>query len=312
MAPLPTPIASAHGAHRARPKRLPLATGTPQSGRGEHISAPPLGWMWRGVPREKGWGANYKSNMNPTSRLHHLLCLLFFGWVLCWRGELAGAVPELENILAKMEKAEKAIQSLSFDFIQTTTIHVTGEQQEVRGSAVFHRPDKFRLEYASPHLQVAVSDGKRFWLHSPDQNQVFVDDWSHWSQRAGFSKGFLTFTQNVGDLRKEFTIKIQERAVEGPNRGWGLELKPREAGPWSTVFRIWVDTTTGIPFKTQMETQSMETVVELTKTRINPILSDRLFVFRVPKGARVVGTLPRATPKIEKSSEGKRKKDFKK
>src|SRR6185503_6126704 len=96
------------------------------------------------------------------------------------------ASKDLESTLAKMEQAEKTVQRLSFDFTQTAAIRVTGEEQKIRGTALFQRPDKFRVEHKAPQPQVVVSDGKTLWFYNPARSQVLVDSWENWSQSAGF------------------------------------------------------------------------------------------------------------------------------
>lgn len=196
---------------------------------------------------------------------------------------------ELEAVVARMEEAEKKVQALSFDFTQTTTIRLTGEKQKIRGAALFRRPDKFRVEHKSPQAQTVVSDGKTLWFYNPSRGQVFVDSWENWSASAGFPKGLMSFQWEVSGLRKRYAIEL-ERKASGEPPAAVLKLTPLEGGPWPYVFRLWVNTETGLPFRTELESQSVAAVTEIVKTRMNPALAGDAFTFTPPAGAEVFGS----------------------
>jgi outer membrane lipoprotein carrier protein len=212
----------------------------------------------------------------------------FVLYALCaFEVSLHAAPAKLDPVLSKMEQAEKNVRTLSFEFIQSITLSATGEKQEVRGKAFFHKPDKFRVEHVSPRPQTVVSNGKTLSLYNPDRNQVLVDSWENWSRSAGFPRELTPFQMDVDQMRKKYVI-VYEKKAEGSRKGDVLKFSPREEGPLSYTLRVWVDPSTGLPFRTELESASVHVATDLTQTKVNPALPDSVFVFEPPEGTEVI------------------------
>ncbi len=212
-----------------------------------------------------------------------LLAVSVAGWT--------APVSELEAFLSRMEKADKELQSLSFQFTQTAVLTVTGQKETIRGTALFRKPSKFRVEHKSPRPQTVVSDGEPLRFYNPAQNQVVTDRWDNWTRSAGFPQGLMPFGTDTAGLREKYEMVLEKKVRAPGGEGAVLKLSPRRPGPWPYTFRLWVDGTTGIPFRTELDSESVKTVTEIAKTRVNPDLADDLFVFEAPEGAEVLGTL---------------------
>lgn len=188
-----------------------------------------------------------------------------------------------DALLARVEKAEKSVQTLSFSFTQTTVLKITEEEQVVGGKAYFRRPDSFRVEHLSPKPLTAVSDGKTIWIHNPARNQVLTDEWKNWSNSAGFPKGLMPFQERSGDLRKKYNVKLEGADV--------LVFTPKDPGSWPYTLRVWVDPA-GFPRRTELESDSLKTSTEVRDLASNPVLAEDLFHFKTPAGADVFGPTP--------------------
>ncbi|HRY29493.1 MAG TPA: outer membrane lipoprotein carrier protein LolA [Elusimicrobiota bacterium] len=205
---------------------------------------------------------------------------------------LQAAAPKTDDVLARMKKAESDILTLSFRFTQTADITLTGEKQKISGSAAFRKPDKFRIEHLSPQAQTVVSDGKTLWFYNPARNQVLVDSWANWTRSAGFPKGLLPYQTATDDLRERYDIVCESEVREKKRTGAVLRLTPKESGPWTYTFRLWVDLDTGVPYRTELQTQGVNSVTDVTDVRVNPPLKESVFVFDVPKDAEILGGVP--------------------
>ena len=206
----------------------------------------------------------------------------------------SAAVPGhyLDNVISAMDKAEKKVQTLSFQFKQEADIRMTGDKQVVRGKAFFKRPRKLRVDHSAPQPQTVVSDGETIWLYNPKANQVFTDTWENWAESAGFQKGLLPLQSSISDLRKKYDMELEKRQRIKSKDTAILKLTPLESGPWPYTLRLWIDMDNGIPYRTVMETESVTSVTEMTAVKINPALADDLFTFKTPKGAQNVGNPP--------------------
>lgn len=233
--------------------------------------------------------------MNETGKIHFILCL--FTAFLIPLSAVAGdaaADAKLEKALFRLEGAEAKVRTIRFSFTQTASIKVTGEEQVMKGKASFRRPDHFRVEHAAPSALTAVSDGKTLWLYNPSRNQVMVDKWENWSASAGFPKGLDFFQEGPSDLRKKYNVSLEGRK-DGADV---LRLVPKDArGMPPILLRVWVDVATGLPLRTELESQSLKSVTVVRDVEMNPVLPDNVFTFKIPEGADVVGSPDIERPK---------------
>lgn len=222
-------------------------------------------------------------------KLNVILCSA----VLCaplavWGAEKKAGKPgkDLPAVLARMRQAEAEVKSLTFQYKQKTVVQVTNDVQDIQGKAFFRRPAQFRVEHSSPRVQSVISDGKTLWFYNPMQGQVLVDNWENWSRSAGFPKGLMPVQMDVTDLEKRFTVELEKTLKEKTREGALLKLTPKEAGPWPYHFRVWVDLANGLPYRTEMKTQSLISTTEMDQIKVNPALSDEMFTFKTPAGVQ--------------------------
>lgn len=155
--------------------------------------------------------------------------------------------------------------------------------QEAKGSFAFQRPDRFRWSYASPSPQLIVGDGERLWIHDQDLNQVSVRRLS----------GALGATPAVLLAGRADIEKLFELSDAGMRDGleW-LEAKPRERDAGFERIRIGL----GIADVQAMELVDafgQTTLLRFAKVQRNPAIDPATFRFAAPKGADVVGEIPR-------------------
>ena len=225
--------------------------------------------------------------MNKRVKFRSIICI--FTACLVHFSVIAAENPggdRLDKALFRLEGAEAKVRTIRFSFTQTASIKVTGEEQVLKGKALFRRPDHFRVEHSAPNAMTAVSDGKTLWLYNRAQNQVRVDKWENWSASAGFPKGLAFFQEGPTDLRKKYTESLEERKDADV-----LRLVPKDSGGLPPVsLLVWVDGATGLPLRTELESQSLKSVTEVRDVEMNPVLPDDVFTFKIPAGADVVGS----------------------
>ncbi|MES1196196.1 MAG: outer membrane lipoprotein chaperone LolA, partial [Steroidobacter sp.] len=75
---------------------------------------------------------------------------------------------------AALEKFLNGLQSLQSDFTQTVQDSHEQIVEKTTGTLAIKRPGKFRWDYAKPHEQTIVCDGKRIWLYDPELEQLTI------------------------------------------------------------------------------------------------------------------------------------------
>lgn len=66
------------------------------------------------------------------------------------------------------------VKTISAKFEQFVFNESTGEPGNTSGRIYVASPNKFRLEYNKPYVQVYVADGKRLWSYDADLEQVTI------------------------------------------------------------------------------------------------------------------------------------------
>lgn len=189
----------------------------------------------------------------------------------------------LDEVVARLERAEKEVQSLQFDFTQKTTLSIGGRAAESRGTAIFQRPNRFRVEQSAPETQTFVSNGKQFWVYLPDRGQVLKDSMDNWASFAGFPQGLTPFRMDVAEMKKKYRFSLEKE-----NEGEVLTLTPLDGGAYPFTLRLWVNMDTGIAQQTALVSDNLTALVTVRNVKVNPPLDAHVFRFVVPKGIEIL------------------------
>ncbi|MBK8870406.1 MAG: outer membrane lipoprotein chaperone LolA [Elusimicrobia bacterium] len=195
----------------------------------------------------------------------------------------AADTSRLDRVLARLEQAEKEVRTLSFDFTQTTSLSVGRGAADIVGSALFERPNRFRVEQSAPEPQVIVSNGKVFWVYLPERGQAIKDSMDNWARAAGFPQGLTPFRMNVTEMKKKYDFVLDDTSGQPV-----LVLTPRDSGSFSYTLRLWIDLNTGLAVKTELESEAVRAVVTVRNAQVNPPIKDAQFKFVPPKGTDVL------------------------
>lgn len=79
---------------------------------------------------------------------------------------------DIKNLLEKIKEAQKERMAMKADITITTTYIDVNNRQEVKGTMLIKKPDKFLVHYKEPTEQLLISDGKSLWVYTPDLKQV--------------------------------------------------------------------------------------------------------------------------------------------
>ena len=185
-------------------------------------------------------------------------------------------------IVHRVQKFYRHAKDFTAAFDQHYTYLAFGRTQESTGKVQVKKPGLLHWENDKPEKQVMVLDGKDFWQHSPEDNQVTV--------RRGFSGGQLssafTFLWGKGDLLKEFTAHAVPHP-EGLPPGDAVELIPRE--PQAAVAKLVFVVGKRGEVLASVVTNSQGDTNRLVfhDVKLNVALPDSTFKFTPPPGANV-------------------------
>ena len=176
-----------------------------------------------------------------------------------------------------------ATQSARAQFTQKVYDRSGKLTQESRGTLAFSRPGKFRWAYEMPFPQLIVGDGTRVWVYDRDLQQVTV---KRIDQVMTSTPAALLAGNN--EALKAFVL-----TDSGVSDGleW-LDAVPRDKEGGFERVRLGFGFS-GLEVMELSDSFGQRTVLRLTSLQSNPVLDPGTFRFVPPKGADVIGDLPK-------------------
>lgn len=190
---------------------------------------------------------------------------------------------ELDDVLSKLETADRSVNAIKFDFTQDIHFTEMGSDTNVSGVATFAKPNRMRVEKKKPDQQVTISNGKKMWVYNPAFKQVWEGTWQSWVQAKILPQGLIPVGGYVADLRKNFNLSLSS----GEDGGVRLNARPKGKDIGYSL-EIQVSTLTWMPTQTTFTSDSAVVKTALSSVEINPAVKDGDFSFKAPSGVDVI------------------------
>jgi outer membrane lipoprotein carrier protein len=186
-----------------------------------------------------------------------------------------------DAVARALQARYQGVQDFSADFVQSYRGGVLKTPSRSRGTVAVKKPGKMRWVYTSPERQEIVSDGQKTYWYLPEDKRVTVSDVGQDDQALP-----SLFLSGKGDISRDFTPSF----VKAPSADLlALKLVPRRAEPEYEYFVVALDATSlQLRVLTTYDRQGGESTLTLTNMKENRRLSDKDFVFRIPRGVDVV------------------------
>lgn len=174
------------------------------------------------------------------------------------------------------------IKDFSADFTHVYRGGVLKTETREHGTVEIKKPGKMRWLYTGPEKKEFVSDGRKIYSYIPDDKQVIVTDVPPEDQATTS----VMFLAGKGDVTRDFTASYAPSPVPGTT---GLRLTPKQPEPEYDYLVVALDPSTlqirGLVTK---DTQGGESILTFANLKENQGISDKDFVFRIPRGVDVV------------------------
>lgn len=202
------------------------------------------------------------------------LMMTLIGWLLASHLSLAQAdgVDDLKHFYQQA-------QSMRAVFKQTVFDQKGRKLQEVNGTMLLLRPNKFRWDYQKPYEQQIISDGRQVFLFDIDLQQVTVRTVD---KVLGTSPAALL----AGGPNVEESFRLTRlQDFEGMQR---VQAKPKQKDSGFQVVILGFQQGALADMRL-VDAFGQSTHIEFSQVEINPALNAQQFLFSVPKGVDVVG-----------------------
>jgi len=184
-----------------------------------------------------------------------------------------------KDILEKVSDRYDAIKDGELRFTQRTGFAVAQVEQEVTGTLVFKKTNKYRVEYDG---QVIVTDGKTVWSFSPSTNQVLIDNFK-------LNERSITPERILGAAPDDYTATLIGREKIGSIETIVLKLTPPEGTGMLKSMKIWVQDGEWLIRKAELlDLHGKKTTYQVHSIKTNTGVPDARFTFQAPAGAETV------------------------
>lgn len=178
-----------------------------------------------------------------------------------------------------LKRFYQSTHSMRSDFTQTVFDQKGRKLQEVNGTMLLQRPNKFRWDYQKPYEQQIISDGQQVFMFDVDLQQVSVRTVD---KVLGTSPAALL----AGGPNIEENFRLTRLVdFEGMQR---VQAKPKQKDSGFQV--VIISFSQGKLAEMRLvDAFGQSTHIIFTNVEINPSLNTSQFLFKVPKGVDVVG-----------------------
>jgi outer membrane lipoprotein carrier protein len=208
------------------------------------------------------------------------LLLLMVGSCLSGAGGRALAGDVVDRLMEGM----LATQSMTAEFMQTTSAGRSGRLRTTSGVFWILRPGQVRWEVRRPSLQVQIINNREFWSYDADLAQASVRPRES-AQLAGVA-GLLL---NGQTLDRDALLSRYVFTDLGPrqNLSW-IEVVPRQPEPGLERMRIGIDAQS-MPMRFEIiDSLGQVSQIELQRVQKNVVIDPRIFDFAPPSGVSVL------------------------
>lgn len=195
------------------------------------------------------------------------------------------ARPSPAELAKSIQNRYSKIQDFSADFVHTYEGGVLRRKAQERGTVLIKKPGKMRWSYRDPERKLFVSDGQRIYAYIPADRQVILSKLPA-GEEASTPALFLT---GKGDLLRDFIVSYPHEAG-APADHSTLQLVPKSHEAEYEVLLLTVDRKTlGLRGLIAHDHQGGRSTFVFTNLKENIGVSDKEFVFQMPKGVEIIG-----------------------
>jgi outer membrane lipoprotein carrier protein len=181
-----------------------------------------------------------------------------------------------------LQQHYQGVRDFSADFVHSYRGGVLRTEVRERGTVSVKKPGRMRWLYTSPERKELVGDGLQLYFYVPQDRQVIVSS----LPGDGQATTPALFLAGRGDISRDF---IADYADGAPTGLVALKLTPRTAEPEYEFLVVTIDPATlQIRTLTTRDRQGGDSTIAFTNLKENRGISDKEFVFRIPRGVDVI------------------------
>jgi len=156
---------------------------------------------------------------------------------------------------------------------------IKGKKEVAEYDYVFKKPNKMRMYNKETGILV-VSNGEKMWIYDEKKNEVVVMDVGKYKQVNP------DYGQLVKDMLKRYDVKLLGSEKVAGRDCYVVQLIPKNNK--EVEAKMWVDKEFWYPLKIEYSLGEIKSTMEYLNVEFNTGVSDDLFEFKPPKGAKII------------------------
>ena len=185
---------------------------------------------------------------------------------------------DAREIIENVQERYEDMTDATITFSQSVRFKVSKAEQTVKGTLLFKKPNKYRIETEE---RTVVTDGKTSWSWSPRNRQVVIDNYKEETHSLSPEQLLLSYPKDY------ISTFIGEEKLAGQS-AYVLKLTPKEEGSFATAMKIWVAKDWLIRKVEITDVNGAVTTYVIEKIAIDQKMADSGFNFQVPEKAEVI------------------------
>ena len=193
----------------------------------------------------------------------------------------ASQAPAASDLASRVQQRYASVRDFSAEFTHTYQGGVLRQKTTERGSLLIKKPGRMRWTYTSPEKKEFVSDGRQLYSYLPAEKQVYVND----VPAGGGDTSAALFLAGRGDVTRDFSAQIAGEDAAT----YTLKLTPKAKQQEFDTLTLIVDRASmQIRSLVASDRQGGTSTFVFSNYKENIGLPDSTFVFRTPRGVKVV------------------------
>jgi outer membrane lipoprotein carrier protein len=193
---------------------------------------------------------------------------------------------DAQAIIGRSARVYRSLRNLTADFVQVINNPMI-DSAESKGTLAQSGPAKLAMRFTDPPGEAIVIDGEHVWVYTPSTvpGQVIRMSVPNGGPVYGYNL-LAWFLDRPSERYKPSYIRTEQG---GGHPVDVIQLVPTVPDMPFTKAVIWLDRGDGLPRRLEIQEESgAQRTLDLSHIRLNQVLPDDTFRFKVPKGVRIV------------------------
>ncbi len=221
----------------------------------------------------------------PTVRLAGVLASCVAAWLPPSAASAQpGGPPPIAELTNRLQARYDGIRDFSADFVHVYEGGILRQRATERGTVLIKKPGLMRWTYTDPERKEFVSDGIKMYAYVPQDKQVIVSS----MPAADQATSAVLLLAGKGRFSRDFTVNYTD-TPDATATMYAIKLVPRQRqADYDWLILIVDRQTLALRRLVTADEQGGRSTFTFSNLRENVGLSDKDFVFKIPRGVDVI------------------------